>query len=197
MSSINLLPWREQAAQQQKQRFMVLLCSLALLSFALVWAVAQWFDHNHQQQLQRNAFLQQHIGQLDTDIASIQDINDKREALEQRMALIETLQQSRNAATLIFANLASMTPDGLALQAVRRIDNTLLIDGHSASNNRLSGFIRALDEAPYFLDPELSSVTATPNSNRAMSDFRLTLSLSPLLSPPLPDTISTSTGESP
>jgi type IV pilus assembly protein PilN len=194
MSSINLLPWRERTAQQQKQRFLFILATLAIVTLAIVWGVSQWFDSNHQRQLERNALLQQHISQLDLAIANIQDIGEKREALIQRMTLIETLQQSRNASALIFTNLAVMTPDGLALQAVRRVDNTLLIDGHSASNNRLSGFIRALDDTPYFVAPELSSVTATPDSGRAVSDFRLTLSLSPALSPTSP---ATAQGEAP
>jgi type IV pilus assembly protein PilN len=183
MSSINLLPWREKKAQQQKQRYLSGLVGIALICFMLVWATSKGLYHLISQQEARNAFLSQHITQLDKDIGQIQFINNKRDALAKRMKLIEQLQQSRNTAATIFSQLVKLTPEGIRLTYFSRVDNTLLIDGQTNSNNRLSTFIRNLNESVYFIAPELSSVTASTGSAQALSEFRLTISLSQELVP--------------
>lgn len=183
MSSINLLPWREKKAQQQKQRYLLGLVGIALICFMLVWATSKGLYYLISQQEARNAFLSQHITQLDKDIGQIQFINNKRDALAKRMKLIEQLQQSRNTAATIFSQLVKLTPEGIRLTYFSRVDNTLLIDGQTNSNNRLSTFIRNLNESAYFIAPELSSVTASTGSAQALSEFRLTISLSQELVP--------------
>lgn len=183
MSSINLLPWREKKAEQQKQRYLLGLLGIALGSLVLVWAISQGLSHFISQQEARNAYLSQHISQLDIDIREIQFINRKRDALAQRMTLIEQLQQSRNTVATIFSELVRLTPEGIRLTYLSRVDNTLLIDGETNSNNRLSTFIRNFNESAYFMSPELSSVTASTESTQAMSEFRLTISLSQELVP--------------
>lgn len=185
MSSINLLPWREKKAQQQKQRYLSGLVGIALICFMLVWATSKGLYYLISQQEARNAFLSQHITQLDKDIGQIQFINNKRDALAKRMKLIEQLQQSRNTAATIFSQLVKLTPEGIRLTYFSRVDNTLLIDGQTNSNNRLSTFIRNLNESAYFIAPELSSVTASTGSAQALSEFRLTISLSQELVPVL------------
>ncbi len=183
MSSINLLPWREKKARAQKQRYLIILVSVAISCLIVVMTGSQWLSYQITQQEARNAFLTQHINQLDKDIGEIQYINNKRDALVKRMQLIEQLQRSRNTTATIFSELVTLTPEGIRLTYLSRIDNTLLIDGKTNSNNRLSTFIRNLNDSIYFISPELSSVTATKQSSQAMSEFRLTISLSHELIP--------------
>ncbi len=183
MSSINLLPWREKKALLQKQRYLIILVGVAISCLIVVMAGSQWLSYQIIQQEARNAFLTQHINQLDKDIGEIQYINIKRDALAKRMQLIEQLQRSRNTTATIFSELVTLTPEGIRLTYLSRVDNTLLIDGKTNSNNRLSTFIRNLNDSIYFISPELSSVTATKQSSQAMSEFRLTISLSHELIP--------------
>ena len=102
MSSINLLPWREKKALLQKQRYLIILVGVAISCLIVVMAGSQWLSYQIIQQEARNAFLTQHINQLDKDIGEIQYINIKRDALAKRMQLIEQLQRSRNATATIF-----------------------------------------------------------------------------------------------
>ncbi len=183
MSSINLLPWRENKAKLENQRYLTILVGIAISCFIVVMAGSRWLSYQITQQEARNAFLTQHINQLDKDIGEIQYINIKRDALAKRMQLIEQLQRSRNTTATIFSELVTHTPEGIRLTYLSRVDNTLLIDGKTNSNNRLSTFIRNLNDSIYFISPELSSVTATKQSSQAMSEFRLTISLSHELIP--------------
>lgn len=183
MSSINLLPWRENKAKLEKQRYLTILVGIAISCFIVVMAGSRWLSYQITQQEARNAFLTQHINQLDKEIGEIQYINNKRDALAKRMQLIEQLQRSRNTTATIFSELVTHTPEGIRLTYLSRVDNTLLIDGKANSNNRLSTFIRNLNDSIYFTSPELSSVTATKPFSQAMSEFRLTISLSHELIP--------------
>lgn len=183
MSSINLLPWRENKAKLEKQRYLTILVGIAISCFIVVIAGSQWLSYQIIQQEARNAFLTKHINQLDKEIGEIQYINNKRDALAKRMQLIEQLQRSRNTTATIFSELVTHTPEGIRLTYLSRVDNTLLIDGKANSNNRLSTFIRNLNDSIYFTSPELSSVTATKPFSQAMSEFRLTISLSHELIP--------------
>ncbi|UTP72940.1 PilN domain-containing protein [Alteromonas sp. LMIT006] len=183
MSSINLLPWRENKAKLEKQRYLTILIGIAISCFIVVIAGSQWLSYQIIHQEARNAFLTQHINQLDKEIGEIQYINNKRDALAKRMQLIEQLQRSRNTTATIFSELVTHTPEGIRLTYLSRVDNTLLIDGKANSNNRLSTFIRNLNDSIYFTSPELSSVTATKPFSQAMSEFRLTISLSHELIP--------------
>lgn len=183
MSSINLLPWRENKAKLEKQRYLTIIVGIAISCFIVVMAGSQWLSYQIIQQEARNAFLTQHINQLDKDIGEIQYINNKRDALAKRVQLIEQLQRSRNITATIFSELVTHTPEGIRLTYLSRVDNTLLIDGKANSNNRLSTFIRNLNDSIYFTSPELSSVTATKPFSQAMSEFRLTISLSHELIP--------------
>jgi type IV pilus assembly protein PilN len=183
MSSINLLPWRENKAKLENQRYLTILVGIAISCFIVVMAGSRWLSYQITQQEARNAFLTQHINQLDKDIGEIQYINNKRDALAKRMQLIEQLQRSRNTTATIFSELVTHTPEGIRLTYLSRVDNTLLIDGKANSNNRLSTFIRNLNDSIYFTSPELSSVTATKPFSQAMSEFRLTISLSHELIP--------------
>lgn len=183
MSSINLLPWRENKAKLEKQRYLTILVGIAISCFIVVVAGSQWLSYQIIQQEARNAFLTKHINQLDKEIGEIQYINNKRDALAKRMQLIEQLQRSRNTTATIFSELVTHTPEGIRLTYLSRVDNTLLIEGKANSNNRLSTFIRNLNDSIYFTSPELSSVTATKPFSQAMSEFRLTISLSHELIP--------------
>ena len=185
MSSINLLPWRVAQREQQKKRYLALLGSIAGLAFACVWLVGVGIDHLLSVQQTRNAFLQQEIAVLDIKIEKIKAVRVSKETLEQKMKLIEQLQISRNATPIIIDELAQIIPAGIAFNELNRIDNILILEGTSSSNNRLAAFMRALGDSQIFVDPEISSITADPKSAQGVNRFRLTFNIASHIAPRL------------
>ena len=96
MAHVNLLPWREQRRQQQKQQYIVVLGVVGILTGLLFWLIGQVIDTQISNQNSRNQFLQTQITALESQIAEIKRIKESKAAIEQRMALIEQLQSSRN-----------------------------------------------------------------------------------------------------
>ena len=151
MAHVNLLPWREQQRQHQKQQYLMGLVAVAAIVGLIFWFIGQAIDQQINHQNSRNQFLEREIGLLDAQIADIKNIKESKNAIEQRMALIEQLQASRNVAAIIFDELAKIVPVGVTFQSMKRIGNKLEIEGISDSNNRLSDFMRSLDNSDVFV----------------------------------------------
>ncbi|RDV26699.1 pilus assembly protein CpaD [Alteromonas aestuariivivens] len=183
MAHVNLLPWREKQRQYQKQQYLGAMGAVAAIVGLIFWFVGQAIDQQISNQNGRNSFLQTEIVKLDAKISEIQKIKESKNAIEQRMALIEQLQASRNIAPSIFDELARIVPPGVSFKSMRRVGNTIEIEGLSESNNRLSDFMRRLDASKVFTGGDLSSIVADAKSNNAISDFTLKFNISPRIAP--------------
>lgn len=183
MAHINLLPWREQQRQQQKNQYLATLGLVALVVGGIFWGVGQAIDQQIQHQNQRNQYLTQEIGLLDAQISQIQKIKESKNAIEQRMALIGQLQVSRNVAPRLFDELARVVPPGVSFRSMQRTGNRIIIDGISESNNRLSDFMRRIEQSDVFTGGELSSIVADTSAADAVSGFTLTFDISQSVAP--------------
>jgi type IV pilus assembly protein PilN len=183
MAYINLLPWREAQRQREKQQYLGILFITAVFVGLIFWFVGAAIDQQISNQQVRNDFLQKEINVLDAQIEKIRAIRDAKSAIEQRMALIEQLQTSRNVAPHVFDELARLVPPGVAFRTMTRTGNRISIDGISDSNNRLSDFMRQLESSDVFSNGELSSIVADTSSSDAVSEFKITFTISPEVAP--------------
>jgi type IV pilus assembly protein PilN len=140
-------------------------------------------DQQIRNQNARNNYLKQEIDVLNTQIDEIKRIKEAKEEIVLRMALIEQLQVSRNVTPIVFEELARLVPSGVSFNSLSRQDNQLKLVGTSESNNRLSAFVRGLENSEVFVNPVLSSIVADASASNAISDFELTLSLSSKYAP--------------
>lgn len=183
MAHINLLPWREGQRQEQKKQYLNILVAIALMILAIVWAGGAIIDSLIANQNQRNQYVEQQITVLDAQIAKIKGIKEDKKAIEQRMALIEQLQTSRNVVPHILDELAILVPPGLSFRTMSRKGNLIEIVGVSESNNRLSDFMRRIQESEVFLRGDLSSIKADTSATDAVSEFKITFNISPTIAP--------------
>ncbi|GAB2677429.1 PilN domain-containing protein [Aliiglaciecola sp. 3_MG-2023] len=183
MSHVNLLPWREELRKRQKKDFLTLLFAVALFVMIIVYLIGMLIDSKIAGQNQRNAFLEGQIAVLDAEIAKIKDIKESKKAIEQRMALIEQLQTSRNVAPIIFDELARLVPPGVSFRSFSRQGNIIELSGVSESNNRLSSFMRKIEDSKIFGQGELSSIVADTSAPDAVSEFKLTFTINSSVAP--------------
>jgi type IV pilus assembly protein PilN len=183
MAHVNLLPWREKQRQHQKQQYLAALLAVAAIVGLIFWFIGQAIDQQISNQNSRNQYLEQEIAILDEQIAQIKKVKDSKNAIEQRMALIEQLQASRNVAPIVFDELVKLVPSGVAFESMTRTGNRIEIKGMSDSNNRLSDFMRGLDESKVFVAAELSTIKSDSSAARAVSNFTLTFLINPSVAP--------------
>lgn len=183
MSHINFIPWREALKQKHKQQYLGVLGVVAVLMLGLMFAIGSGINKLIENQRIRNTYITQQTQVLDAQIGKIKTIKEDIAALEQRMALIEQLQTSRNVATNIMDELARLVPPGIAFRSLSRSGNNMKVLGISESNNRLADFMRRLEASTVFIDGELSSIIADTTASDAVSEFKLTFTISPKVAP--------------
>jgi type IV pilus assembly protein PilN len=177
MAYINLLPWREAARKAKQREFLTILATVCVLSFALMFGVSMVFGGKVTGQLKRNAYIDAEIKVLDARIAEIKKLEESKANLQQRMALIEQLQSSRNLGTQVFGEVAKTVPAGIYLAELEKKQTSVLIVGKSESNNRLSYMIRQIEDSPLLKFVNLQSITAGKGETQVLSDFTMQLSV--------------------
>ena len=183
MAHINLLPWREGRRAEHKKNYLTLLTVLALSAIGLMFVAGTVLEKMTDNQNYRNSFIEQQTSLLDQQIEKIKNIKKDKEAIEQRMALIEQLESSRNAVPIVLDELVRLVPHGLSFSSFSRQGNLIEILGVSESNNRLADFMRQLQESTVFSSGELSSIKADTSALEAVSDFKLTFTINPSVAP--------------
>lgn len=173
MTRINLLPWREEYREEKKKEFVVQFAAVCVLAAVLAYAWFQVVANAVDNQNQRNAILQSEINLLQQQVKEIQELKKRRAELVDRMKVIQDLQGTRPIIVRYFDELVRAVPDGIYLTSLARQGDTITIEGVTESNNRVSSFMRRLDDSEWFADPNLRSVTADPKLGEQASRFSM------------------------
>ena len=177
MPSINLLPWREERRKEQQQEFFILLGAVVLVSALLVSLAWAFMNVSIDNQRERNAFIQQHIADLELQVKEIKDLKQRRADMLERMRIIQDLQGNRALITRVFNELVLTLPDGVFFNDISLVNRRLSINGTAESNNRVSSLMRKLASSEWFKNPNLSQVKANPDEGEQASDFTMSVTL--------------------
>ena len=156
MIRINLLAVRRKAPEPN--RFAVqkvpLLCSLILLATAVFvgwrfWSARQ-LDARLGDEIQR---AEQEAQSLRTVLQQVQQFEQRKAQLQQRVALIEELRQGQSAPVHMLDEISRAVPDRLWLTEMKQDTQGLKIDGRTTSLTALSDFVGNLEASGYFARP--------------------------------------------
>jgi type IV pilus assembly protein PilN len=166
---INLLPHREARRDRQKKTFYF----FTLISFAagvalvgLVWTVLQGYIGGQQE---RNDYIANENRKLDAQIKEIASLRQEIDALRARQRAVEDLQADRNQPVYLLDELTKQTPEGIYLKAVKQDDRKVNVQGWAASNERVSEFLRNLQNNAKFLErPDLVEIKVASQSPQSV-----------------------------
>ncbi|WP_299597513.1 PilN domain-containing protein [uncultured Microbulbifer sp.] len=178
MAKINLLPWRQEYRAQKQKEFQQV---AVLVVIAAGFSVFMWMktvDSQIANQNERNQLLNTEITALNKQVKEIKDLKKRRQELIDRMRVIQELQGNRPLAVRYFDDMVRAAPEGLWLTHLKRSGKTLQVSGVAESNNRVSSFMRSLDQSEWFESPNLTGVTAKPEFGEQASAFEMTVSVS-------------------
>lgn len=160
MARINLLPWRAERRKQRQKEFGVMLGLAALAGVVLWFLVNSYYNSQIEGQNERNAYLQEQIKQLDTQITEIEELDRQRARLLARKEVIEQLQANRSQMVHLFDSLVRTIPDGAVLTTIKQEGEKLTLEGRSQSNARVSTYMRNLESSGWMTKPDLSIIEA-------------------------------------
>jgi type IV pilus assembly protein PilN len=181
MAFINLLPWREEAEKAKEREYFTILTVVAVVAFALIFMISQFYQMRIDGQNTRNQFLKSEIEILDSRIVKIRNLNEKKKELQKRTGVVEQLQRSRNVGTQVFDEIAKIVPTGVYLTRLEKQGNSIKIIGKSESNNHLANMIREIERSLLFTDAILESITSDGAKNKLLSDFKMRVRIKGLL----------------
>jgi type IV pilus assembly protein PilN len=179
---VNLLPHREQRRRRQKQAFFAL-TGLSVIAGAavvfLVWTVLEGYLVS---QRSRNEIIARENTRLDIQIKEIASLRQEIDALRARQQSVESLQSGRNQPVYLLDELRRLTPEGIYLKSIKQDESKVNVNGWAASNERVSEFLRNLQNNGHFVDhPELIEIklaAAGPQGiSRRLFEFSLNFSM--------------------
>jgi type IV pilus assembly protein PilN len=179
---VNLLPHREARRERQKKVFwsMTALSAVAgLLIIAAVWTVLQGYIANQES---RNEFVRAENRKLDIQIKEIASLRAEIDSLRARQRAVEDLQADRNLPVYLIDEVAKQVPEGIYLKTIKQDDKRVNVTGWAASNERVSEFLRNLQNNSRVLErPELIEIKVAGQGpqgiNRRVFDFSLNFTM--------------------
>ena len=175
ITTINLLPWREELRQEQKKQFGVLTFLMTFLAAAIVGLIHIQMASKIDYQVSRNKFMSAEIVKLDEEIAEIRDLKKVRRSLVERMEVIQDLQRSRPSIVHLFTEIVTTVPNGVYLESLTQSGSNLLMNGEAESNARVSTYMRNLDKSEWLKEPNLSVIEIEDIKINRISTFTLTV----------------------
>jgi type IV pilus assembly protein PilN len=181
---INLLPHRAAKRERQKKLFWALtgLSVIAgLVMIGAVWSILQGYISNQEA---RNEFVRNENRKLDTQIKEIATLRQEIDGLRARQRAVEDLQADRNQPVYLLDEIVKQVPEGIYLKTIKQDDRRVNVTGWAASNERVSEFLRNLQNNSRVLErPELIEIKVAGQGpagmNRRVFDFSLNFTLKP------------------
>ena len=175
LTTINLLPWREELRQEQKKEFAIMAGISCALAAAIVGLLHIQMQGKIDYQLSRNQYLESEIAKVDEEIKEIQELQKVRRSLVERMEVIQDLQVSRPSIVHLFTELVSTVPNGVYLESLNQSGSNLIINGQAESNARVSTYMRNLAASDWLKEPNLTVIEIEDITVNRISTFSLTV----------------------
>ena len=181
---VNLLPHRAVKRERQRKLFWALTALSAVVGVVMigaVWSVLQGYIANQQA---RNDFIRNENSKLDTQIKEIATLRQEIDGLRARQRAVEDLQADRNQPVYLLDEVAKQVPEGIYLRSIKQEDRKVNISGWAASNERVSEFLRNLQNNSRVLErPELIEIKVAGQGpagmNRRVFEFALNFTMKP------------------
>ena len=160
MAKINLLPWRDELREQRKKKFVAFCVGVAALGVASVFSGLVYFDQKLDDQEQANQLIVSTNQNLDTQLKSLDGLQERRNAIIERMKLIQGLQGQRPITVRLVDELVRVTPPTMYLTKFTRTGDKFTIEGKAESPNTVAELLRNLEASPWYRNAFMNSFLA-------------------------------------
>ncbi|ENW22509.1 PilN domain-containing protein [Acinetobacter haemolyticus] len=161
MAKINLLPWRDELREQRKKQFIAFCVGVAALGIASVFTAWMYFDHKLNDQEQANQFIVSTNQNLDVQLKSLEGLQERRNAIIERMKLIQGLQGQRPVIVRLVDELVRVTPPTMYITKFTRTGDKFTIEGKAESPNTVAELLRNLEASPWYRNAFMNSFLAS------------------------------------
>lgn len=179
MTTVNLLPWREQLREERRRVFLISLLGVVVVAAAVVLLEQRhWRASIHELKV-RNDLLRRQVETVDISLDEIEKLQQRQRDIVERLLVFRQLQSTQSAQMKLFESVARAAPPDIQLDLLRRQDERLQIEGVARSNSAVADLMRGLDSELEFR-PSLQRIEAVNalsggEAEEVISSFLLTL----------------------
>ena len=159
MANFNLLPWRERQRELKKQQFFISMGVAFAIAGAGVFSAHLFVQDKVSYQDSRNQYLKTEIKVLDRKIKEIEKLGETRQALMDRIKVIEDLQSTRPAIVHLFDEMVSSLPKGMYLTHLKQKETKVNLEGKAESNARVSSYMKKLNSSDWLSSSNLQIIS--------------------------------------
>ena len=160
MAKINLLPWRDELREQRKKQFIAFSAAVAVLGVVAVVLAWLFYDHKLNDQEQANQLVVSTNQNLDTQLKSLDGLQERRNAIVERMKLIQGLEGQRPVTVRLIDELVRVTPSNMYLTKFSRTGDKFTIEGKAESPNTVAELLRNLEASAWYRNAFMNSFLA-------------------------------------
>ncbi|QIO07803.1 PilN domain-containing protein [Acinetobacter lanii] len=162
MAKINLLPWRDELREQRKKQFITICIAVALLAIASV--LGTWFYLNQKldDQEQANQLVTSTNQNLDTQLKTLDGLQERRNSVIERMKLIQGLEGQRPVTVRLVDELVRVMPSTVYVTKFSRVGDKFTIEGNAESPNSVAELLRGLEASEWYRNAFMNSFLAAP-----------------------------------
>ncbi|WP_445116784.1 PilN domain-containing protein [Acinetobacter sp. WZC-1] len=172
MAKINLLPWRDELRERRKKQFIVICIGVALLGLVAVMLAWAYFDHKLNDQEQANQLISSTNQNLDTQLKTLDGLQERRNAIIERMKLIQGLQGQRPVTVRLVDELVRVIPATMYITKFSRAGDKFTIEGKAESPNTVAELLRGLEASQWYRNAFMNSfLAAEENKNKPVSSI--------------------------
>lgn len=165
MAKINLLPWRDELREQRKKQFIYISILIAVLAVSAVFV--SWFILNQKlsDQEQANQLIVSSNQSLDVELKTLEGLQERRDAIIERMKLIQGLEGQRPVTVRLVDELVRVLPEKVYLTKFTRTGDKFTFEGRAESPNEVAEFLRGLESSDWYRNAFMNSFLAAPEKN--------------------------------
>lgn len=160
MARINLLPWRDELREKRKKEFIAICIGAAFIGALAVTSSWFYYDQKLEDQEQANQLITSTNQNLDVQLKSLEGLEAQRNAIIERMKLIQGLQGQRPIAVRLIDELVRVTPTNLYITKFVRTGDKFTIEGRAESPNTVAEFLRNLEASAWYRNAFMNSFLA-------------------------------------
>ncbi|MCX5467622.1 PilN domain-containing protein [Acinetobacter nematophilus] len=170
MAKINLLPWRDELREQKKKQFVAICVGVALIGLATVLLAWFYFDHKLEDQEQANQLVTSTNQNLDMQLKTLDGLQERRNAIIERMKLIQGLQGQRPVIVRLVDELVRVVPAQMYITKFSRVGDKFTIEGKAESPNTVAELLRGLEASEWYRNAFMNSfLAAEEDKNQAQT----------------------------
>lgn len=158
MPRINLLPWRETLKKEREIRFGIITGVSLGIAVIIFLGVRFYIANAISYQENRNNYLTEQIKEAEAKIAEIEELQQKKERLIERMSVIQELEKSRPQVVHLFDELVKQIPQGVYFTEMAQKDDKITLNGIAQSDARVSSLMSNVEISQWLTNPKIYEI---------------------------------------